>query len=342
MRGGCWQSNPETSWPPEVEKIRKKKELGRSLRSRPAGDSKKITPGAQRKPTDNGNTFIAKLWKDIQAALGIEVTFTPPYHPSSLGGLERQHKDLKLGLKTTLQSLSDELKDTVSDFGDKWMGRLPWVLLGRRTTYQPALDATPAELVLGANPSIPGDIIKEPGPPLAPGQVKQLLEGLRQNAARPPVQTVHNRKAPVNYPDLSKATHVYVRRGKTTLLGPTFDGPFEIIQRLGTSCVKIRVGSFTDSTPREENQHWSNCKVSVENATPQDRTPLGRRPLNPQAVEFQPRTSEATPGKEASPPRPFAVGHTKPLPPPFSQKDGETPQVTRSGRTVRKPQCYRP
>ena len=38
--------------------------------------------------SDNGNTFIAKLWKDTHAALGIKVAFTPPYHASSLGGVE--------------------------------------------------------------------------------------------------------------------------------------------------------------------------------------------------------------------------------------------------------------
>ena len=29
---------------------------------------------------DNGNAFVANLWKDVQEHMGIEVKFTPPYH----------------------------------------------------------------------------------------------------------------------------------------------------------------------------------------------------------------------------------------------------------------------
>lgn len=52
--------------------------------------------------SDNGNTLIAGLWKDVHRALGVQVMFTPPYHPRSLGGVERQHRDIKAGLKTSL------------------------------------------------------------------------------------------------------------------------------------------------------------------------------------------------------------------------------------------------
>ena len=92
-------------------------------------------------------------------------------------------------------------------------------MLGRRTAFQPALDCTAAELGLGENPTIPGDIVGEPGPPLSQGQIKDLLEGLQRNASRPPVQTTHNRNPHINQPDLSNVTHVYVKKGKTTPLG---------------------------------------------------------------------------------------------------------------------------
>ena len=35
--------------------------------------------------SDNGNTFVAGLWKDLQAAIGVQVSYTPTYHSSSLG-----------------------------------------------------------------------------------------------------------------------------------------------------------------------------------------------------------------------------------------------------------------
>ena len=88
-----------------------------------------------------------------------------------------------------------------------------------------------------------------------------------------------------------EVTHVFVRRGKTTPLGPCFDGPFEIKQRLGTSCVQIRVGSYANGEPRYETQHWNNVKPAVlsENAVATERIALGRRPLNPEAKSFKPK-----------------------------------------------------
>ena len=239
--------------------------------------------------TDNGNTFIANIWKQVHDAIGIEVAYTPPYHSSSLGGVERQHKDLKTGLKASLMDMGDH-------YGEKWMDRLPWVLLGRRTTYQPALKATPAEMVLGSNPTVPGDVIGIPGPPLEGPQLREILDGLRRNAARPAVQTTHNRTAPINYPNLDNVTHVYVKKGKTTPLGHSFDGPFEITERLGKSCIKLKVGLIAKGEVREEIQHWSNCKPAVrsEDMPEATRARRGRKPLNPEATPFKPAPKQAT------------------------------------------------
>ena len=123
--------------------------------------------------SDNGNTFVSNMWKELHSALGVQVSFTPPYHASSLGGVERQHKDIKMGLKTSLHAMGDE-------FGASWMDRLPWVMLGHRTAYQPALDATAAEMVMGANPIIPGDLLGTQGPPLTDKQLQVLLQGLQK------------------------------------------------------------------------------------------------------------------------------------------------------------------
>ena len=52
--------------------------------------------------SENGNTFISQMWKQLHRTLGNEVSFTPPYHSQSLGGVERQHLDIKNGLKAAL------------------------------------------------------------------------------------------------------------------------------------------------------------------------------------------------------------------------------------------------
>ena len=58
--------------------------------------------------SDNGNTFVANLWKGLHEALGVQVGDTPPYHPASLGGVERHHKDIKSGLKAALHKMGDD------------------------------------------------------------------------------------------------------------------------------------------------------------------------------------------------------------------------------------------
>ena len=101
---------------------------------------------------------------------------------SERGLIERQHKDIKSGLKTALYSMQDR-------YGAKWSSALPWVLLARRTAYQPELATSPAELVFGQMPRLPGDVFFEEGKELS-----ELLNALRTNAAKPPIPTAHHRK----------------------------------------------------------------------------------------------------------------------------------------------------
>merc|ERR1712242_233894 len=81
-------------------------------------------------------------------------------HPQSLGHLERQHRDLKSSLKASLLSMAEK-------FEGAWMDILPWMILGRNTTYQPDLGASPADLVLGGCPRLPGDLVASGDPSAA-------------------------------------------------------------------------------------------------------------------------------------------------------------------------------
>ena len=109
--------------------------------------------------SDNGNAFIANLFKDLMQNFGITVSFTPAYQPQSNGAVERKHQDIKNALKAALVDMGNVHKD-------KWMKALPWVLLGLRVKYQPNLDASAAQMVLGMTPRIPGTMCGVPGPPL--------------------------------------------------------------------------------------------------------------------------------------------------------------------------------
>ena len=221
--------------------------------------------------SDNGNTFLAQLWQRLFETLGILVTYSPVYRPASLGGLERQHRDIKSGLKTTLLKMGDS-------FGSQWLRALPWVLLSRRTAFQPELGTCSAELVMGQTPRVPGDIA---GADLSPdSDLPALLSRLRSNAQRSPVQTAHHGTKPVYWPESVKtASHVYTRRGKVTPLGHNFDGPFRITERIGNSSLKVKVGEFTTGKDRIELHHWANCKPAAFLDTPVEaqRPIVGRK-----------------------------------------------------------------
>ena len=72
----------------------------------------------KRATSDNGSTFVAKLWRDLQAKLGTIVTFTPPFHTASLGGVKLQHRDIKVGLKAALLNMGQKN-------AARWMECLP-------------------------------------------------------------------------------------------------------------------------------------------------------------------------------------------------------------------------
>ena len=222
--------------------------------------------------SDSRNVFISQIWRELQKELGTIVEYSPLYSPSSLGAIERIHRDLKIGIKTTLMNLADTHKE-------KWMSILPWTLLARRTAYHSELQASPAEVLFGENPAVPGDLPAADIP--ADHDLADLLDRVRNNARRPPAQTSIRRDPPVYYPPTTQtATHVYLRQHKTTPLSPISKGPYEIIERLGKSTIKIKVGSFKSGAPRTEVHHWKNCTPYIlpEGAVSAQKESLGRKP----------------------------------------------------------------
>ena len=57
--------------------------------------------------SDQGNVFISQMWREVHRELGVLVKYSPIYSPSSLGAVERQHRDLKCSLKATLMTMGD-------------------------------------------------------------------------------------------------------------------------------------------------------------------------------------------------------------------------------------------
>ena len=64
-----------------------------------------------------------------------------------------------------------------NESGDKWFGRLPWFMLWHRSAIQFDLGASPAELALGTNPNLPGNLVGALAPPNSLKVHFKLLKG---------------------------------------------------------------------------------------------------------------------------------------------------------------------
>ena len=154
-------------------------------------------------------------------------------------------------------------------------------MLARNTAYHSELQVSPSEAVYGENPAVPGDLAGSDLSTNPDHDLVDLVEKLRQNARRPPAQTTIRRHPAVYYPPTTAtATHIYLRRQKTTPLSPRSDGPYRILERLGKSAINIKVGEFKSGQPRTEVHHWNNCTPYVlpEDTVDATKTLLGRRP----------------------------------------------------------------
>ena len=191
---------------------------------------------------DNGNTYTAGLWLDLNRILGITVTFVPRFHQQTNGAIERQHRSIKESLKASLVEMGDVHRE-------HWMTQLPFTLLGRRIAYQPDLGASAADLCLGQSPLIPGVAL-----PDHPIDIKtnELLQKLQENAAKPAVQM--SRHSPPVKPympaETATATHVYVKLDKVNNLGQKYSGPHIIVDRPSNTTLTIKVGVDKNNFPR--------------------------------------------------------------------------------------------
>ena len=94
--------------------------------------------------TDCGAQFESSLWCHLTQLLGSKKIRTTAYHPSSNRLTERFHRQLKAGLKATLDSTH-------------WVAALPMVLLGICTSLKQDIGCCAAELVYGTTLRLPGE-----------------------------------------------------------------------------------------------------------------------------------------------------------------------------------------
>ena len=225
-----------------------------------------------RAVSDNGNCFVSRLFEELMKTFNIEVTFTPAYHAATNGAIERQHQTMKNALKASLIDLGDKHKE-------QWTRALPWVLLGKRVQYQPFLDSSSALLVLGKSPRLPGQLLKEPGPPLNTVETRALLEQLYKLHDHPGIKT-STKTTNLDISFTQNATHVYIKVDKPQSLCPKFEGPYKIHSRPSRSTIQVILGYKKNGDLRLQTYHWSSAKIAHmrEGALAAQRPKLGRPP----------------------------------------------------------------
>ena len=203
--------------------------------------------------SDNGSEFVSQVWKSMQETLGVKLNYTSVYSPQTNGLIERQHSTLKTSLKAALVQMGEQYKE-------RWYDFLPWVLLNKRVAYQKQLGTSPSMLVMGFNPAIPGDLLRDPGQELSGPDLKELVEHMNKVDNLPPKPTFSPKQTNVVDPP-QDVTHVYAKEHKVTGLQPSYTGPYAVVDRPTRTTVKIRVGSNVRGEPRYQIRHWRDLKV---------------------------------------------------------------------------------
>ena len=119
--------------------------------------------------TDQGREFESKVFQAMCSMLGVNKTWTTPYHPQSDGMVERCNRTLKDVLSKVITSNQDDW--------DKW---LPHVLLAYRTAVHSATGITPHGMLFGREARIPIDSLVEEAPLSAETTIPAFLPMFRR------------------------------------------------------------------------------------------------------------------------------------------------------------------
>ena len=238
--------------------------------------------------SDRGAQFTSELWKQLSTSLGYRLSPTTAYHPQANGIVERFHRTLKSSLKASCDAV-----------GESWHHKLPWILLGLRTTHKEDLEASPAELIFGETLTLPGEL-------LLPGnndrnisfERAELVRNLRHDVALllPTPGTAH-KQPNIHVPrSLENATYVFVRhdahRGP---LEPPYDGPYNVIERREKTFVVNIPGRGLETISIDR---LKAANIDIENPPePPAAQPRGRP--REQSPPPQPSTSTAPPPETA-------------------------------------------
>lgn len=166
--------------------------------------------------TDQGRQFESHLLQVLSRLLGVKKLRTTAYHPQANGKIERWHRSLKTSLKCYLT--------------ERWVPKLPSVLLGLRNCIIDDIGASPSQLVYGQSLRIPGQFFDPPNEVTEHEFVELLMHTMQE--LKPTQTPKHGQRTFFVHPALPEAQFVFVRHDAVKKpLQPPYDGPYKVLQR---------------------------------------------------------------------------------------------------------------
>ena len=164
--------------------------------------------------TDRGARFESSLFQSLLSQLGIIRILTTSYHPSSNGMVERLHRTLKTSLKC--HNPAD------------WMGVLPLVLLGIRSSFKQDLGCCSALMLYGTPLHLPVEFLNSPSHSSSTAHsffqtISDHISKLKPCPPRPA-----SSQKPFVHPDLHSSSHVFLRNDAVQRpLQQPYSGPYK-------------------------------------------------------------------------------------------------------------------
>lgn len=143
---------------------------------------------------------------------------TSAYHPQANGMVERLHRQLKASLKTRIGPAGS------------WVAELPLVLLSLRATPKADIGYSPADMVFGLVPRLPGQMVCQPtrSQPTLDLEIRTLGNTMRKIRSVPPA--FHGNTVSYIPKSLATAKFVFLRTDATrSPLENPYSGPHRVI-----------------------------------------------------------------------------------------------------------------
>ena len=191
--------------------------------------------------SDRDSRFTAHFWKSFQKDLGTRLTMSTTFHPLTDGQSER-----------TIEVLEDMLRACILDHKGSWEKHFPLVEFSYNNSYLASIQMAPYEALYGrpckslicwtevGESSITGpDLIRDTSEKVSLIRQRLLTAQSRQKSY------ADVRRRPLEF---EVGDHVFlkvmpkrgvVRFGKRGKLTPRFNGPFEILERVGTLAYRL-------------------------------------------------------------------------------------------------------